>query len=119
MIVSLVPSCPPVNLAHLNLLDYAALTETVKQLKSMTCCLDSLPTKFLKNVFNCIASDVLQIVNNSLQSGQFPQALKTAVIKPQKSNLDASAISNYRPISNLPFLRKIIEKIVFQEIHHS
>ncbi|XP_076578637.1 LOW QUALITY PROTEIN: uncharacterized protein LOC143315073 [Chaetodon auriga] len=119
MISPSVPSCSPVNLAHFNLLDHTRLTETVSQLKSTTCCLDTLPTNFFKNVFNCIAPDVLQIINNSLQSGHFPQALKTAVIKPllKKTNLDASAISNYRPISNLPFLGKIIERVVFQQMH--
>ncbi|XP_076607191.1 uncharacterized protein LOC143333136 [Chaetodon auriga] len=47
------------------------------------------------------------------------KALKTAVIKPllKKTNLDASGISNYRPISNLPFLGKIIERVVFQQMH--
>ena len=42
----------------------------------------------------------------------YSMALKTAVIKPllKKNNLDASVMNNYRPISNLPFLGKIIEK---------
>ena len=111
-------SCSPANLEHFNLLDHKTLTDIVLQLKPTTCCLDSLPTNFFLNVLNCITPDVLQIVNNSLRSGQFPQALKTAVIKPllKKPNLDASAISNYRPISNLPFLGKIIERVVFQQI---
>ena len=119
MITPLVPSRSPVNLAQFDLLDQRALMETVSQLKTTTCCLDILPTNFLKNVFSSLAPDVLQIINKSLQSGQFPQALKTAVIKPllKKTNLDASVISNYRPISNLLFLGKILERIVFQQTH--
>lgn len=68
-------------------------------------------------MFFIAALNVLQIVNNALQSGQFPQALKTAVIKPilKQPNLDASAISNYRPTSNpFHFWEKIIERVVFQ-----
>ena len=67
-----------------------------------------------------MASDLLQIVNTSLLSGVFPQALKTAVIKPllKKNNLDTSLMSNYRPISNLPLLSKIIEKAVFQQLNN-
>ena len=55
-----------------------------------------------------MASDLLHIVNTSLHS-IFPQALKTAVIKPllKKNNLDASVMNNYRPISNLPFQRSV------------
>ena len=109
----------PVNLALFHPLNYATLTDIVRNLRSTTCCLDTLPTSFFKDVFNCIASDILQIVNCSLQSGLFPMALKTAVIKPllKKPNLDASVINNYRPISNLPFLGKIIEKVVFQQLN--
>lgn len=109
---------PHVNLRQFSLLDYATLTEIVSKLKPTTCCLDILPSNFFKTVFHCIAPDVLQIINTSLQTGEFPQTLKTAVIKPllKKPNLDASTISNYRPISNLPFLGKIIERVVFEQI---
>lgn len=64
--------------------------------------------------FNCIASDTLQIVNSSLIQGEFPQALKTLVIKPllKKTNLDVS-VYNYRPIYNLSCLSEIMEKVVF------
>ena len=92
----------------------------IQHLKSSSCCLDILPTSLFKTVSNCMASDLLQIVNMSLLSGVFPQALKTAVIKPllKRNNLDASVMNNYRPISNLPFLSKIIEKAVFQQLNN-
>ena len=101
-------------------INYTILEDITQHLNSSSCCLDILPTGFFKSVFNCMASDILQIVNMSLLSGVFPQALKTAVIKPhlKKSNLDASLMNNYRPISNLPFLSKIIEKAVFQQLNH-
>ena len=107
-------------MACFNVIDSKTLVETVTQLKPSTCCLDSLPTNLFKNVFDCLAIDILQIVNNSLQSGNFPKALKTAVIKPllKKRSLDTSIINNYRPISNLPFISKIIEKVVLQQLNH-
>ncbi len=94
------------------------MLKVIQHLKSSSCCLDILPTGFFKKVSKCMALDLLQIVNMSLLSGFFPQALKTAVIKPllKKSNLDSSLMRNYRPISNLPFLSKIIEKAVFQQL---
>ena len=66
-----------------------------------------------------MASEVLEIVNMSLRTGVFPQPLKTAVIKPliKKKNLDTSLMNNYRPISNLPFLSKIIEKAVYHQMN--
>ena len=106
-------------MACFNVIDPKTLVETVTQLKPSTCCLDSLPTN-LFNVFDCLAIAILQIVNNSLQSGNFPKALKTPVIKPllKKRSLDARLINNYRPISNLPFISKIIKKVVLQQLNH-
>uniref|UniRef100_A0A8D3DAW3 Reverse transcriptase domain-containing protein n=1 Tax=Scophthalmus maximus TaxID=52904 RepID=A0A8D3DAW3_SCOMX len=95
-------------------INHKNLEEIIQHLKSSSCCLDILPTGFFKNVSNCMASHLLQIVNTSLLSGVFPQALKTAVIK---NNLDTSLMNNYRPISNLPFPSKIIEKAVFKQLN--
>ena len=69
-------------------------------------------------VSDCMTPDLLEIVNMSLLSGVFPQAMKTAVIKPllKKKNLDTSVMNNYRPISNLPILSKIIEKAAFKQL---
>ncbi len=66
-------------------------------------------------MLNCLEADLLEVVNSSLLSGTFPNSMKTAVVKPllKKYNLDKTILSNYRPISNLPFISKIIENIVF------
>ena len=81
---------------------------------SSTCTLDTLPSIF----FNLLVPDLLKIINSSLETGTFPKSLKSAVINPllKKNNLDTSILSNYRPISNLPFIGKIIEKIVFNQL---
>ncbi len=59
------------------------------------------------------------MVNTSLLSGKFPKSLKTAVVKPllEKSNLDNTILSNNRPISNLPFIGKIIEQVAFNQLN--
>uniref|UniRef100_A0A8C7XI96 Reverse transcriptase domain-containing protein n=1 Tax=Oryzias sinensis TaxID=183150 RepID=A0A8C7XI96_9TELE len=92
--------------------------EIITRLSSSTCCLDVLPTRFLNSVLNSVLPPITQIVNMSLQSGIFPEALKTAVIKPllKKSGLDPTVLNNYRPISNLPFLGKVLEKVVYQQL---
>lgn len=69
-------------MTHFDAITLTTLEEIVLNLKPSTCCLDSLPLEFFKEVFNCLATDVLQIVNSSLLSGVFPKVLKTAVIKP-------------------------------------
>ncbi len=91
-------------------IDSNILKEIVQHLKSSTCYLDTLPTSFFKSVLNCLEADLLEVVNTSLLSGTFPNSLKTAVVKPllKKRHLDNTMLSNYRPISNLPFIGKII-----------
>ena len=61
---------------------------------------------------------MLNIINVSLATGCVPNSLKVAVIKPllKKPNLDPENIKNYLPISNLPFLSKILEKAVAQQL---
>ncbi len=78
-----------------------------------------MPTKLFKSVLNCLVNDVLEIVNTSLLSGIFPTSLKHATVTPllKKSNLDPFVLENYRPISNLPFLGKILEKVVYQQLN--
>ncbi len=58
---------------------------------------------------------LLAIINSSLSLGYVPKNFKLAVIKPlikKKTQLDPKDLVNYRPISNLPFLSKILEKVV-------
>ena len=53
-----------------------------------------------------------------MSSGTVPDCLKHAIIKPllKKSHLDNEILKNYRPVSNLPFLSKVLEKIVAKRL---
>ena len=59
-------------------------------------------------------TSVTNIVNLSLISSQFHPTLKESVISPllKKPTLDKEELSNYRPISNLSLISKIIERVV-------
>ena len=87
-------------------------------MNSSTCSLDAIPTSFFKEVLDSLAVDVLDIVNCSLEFGIFPDSLKITTVKPllKKNNLDPSVFNNYRPISNLPFLGKVLEKVVHKQL---
>ncbi|KAI5623588.1 hypothetical protein C0J50_16927, partial [Silurus asotus] len=89
------------------------LYNVIAKAKSTTCQLDPIPTKLLKEVLYTTGEPLLNIINSSLSLGLVPKSLKLAVIKPliKKPNLDPNTLSNYRPISNLPFMSKILEKI--------
>uniref|UniRef100_A0A3B3HCT2 Reverse transcriptase domain-containing protein n=1 Tax=Oryzias latipes TaxID=8090 RepID=A0A3B3HCT2_ORYLA len=96
------------------LVDAVGLGQVFSQLKPTTCLLDPIPTSLLKTFYDFFESELLNIVNYSLQTGVFPAAFKTAVVRPllKKSHLDPYNYNNYRPVSNLPFLSKMIEKTV-------
>ena len=68
----------------------------------------------LKQCLSELKGLILMIVNKSLTEVYFPKSLKSAVVKLtlKKSNLDKDDCCNYRPVSNLRYLSKIIEKCV-------
>ena len=78
------------------------------------CDLDPLPACLLSSNLHVLMPFIARIVNLSLKSGSMPSKLKEAVLKPllKKTNLDQTEFKNYRPVSNLSFLSKIIEKAV-------
>ena len=59
------------------------------------------------------------IVNNSLSTGVFPKGAHTAIIKPtlKQSTLDRNELKSYRPVSNLPFIGKLIEKAACNQLN--
>ena len=61
---------------------------------------------------------MLNMNNLSLSSGTVPSSFMCAVVKPllTKPGLDPEALSSYRPISNLPFLSKVVERIVSSQV---
>jgi len=75
---------------------------------------DPIHTWLLKECSALLVPTVTNIVNLSLSSGNFHHTLKESVISPllKKPTLDKDGLSNYRPISNLSFLSKIIERVV-------
>ena len=61
---------------------------------------------------------ILILVNNSLKNGVFPQTIKQSHIIPIKKSKtsDQNILSNYRPISNISFLSKILEKSALTQL---
>ena len=87
---------------------------------SNTCSLDSIPTPLLLEILDCLLPSLTALIKSSLSSGLFPQVFKSAVIFPllKKPILDPNELTNFRPISILPFISKIIDKLVLVQISH-
>ncbi len=86
----------------------------IRKMKPTTCALDPLPSSLVKTHITVLNPLITSVINHSLQTGHVPSVLKTAIIRPllKKSTLDPEVLSNYRPISNLPFISKVLEKAV-------
>ena len=76
-----------------------------------SCELDPIPDSLLKSTACTLVPLIKNIINKSLLTGTFPMAWKRAVVKPllKKPGLDC-IFKNYRPVSNLPAISKLIEK---------
>ena len=82
-----------------------------------SCDLDPIPTSVLYDCLDEIILIVTSIMNKSLSSGIVPQCFKHALVKPLLKNagLDPYCLKHYRPVSSLPFLSKVLERIVLKQ----
>ena len=63
-----------------------------------------------------IAQPLALIINQSLNTGQVPSILKIAKVKPVYKKNDNTICDNYRPISLLPIVSKIFERVVHKQL---
>ena len=84
-----------------------------------SCTLDPIPTFLLKECIAELLPIITAIVNASLRSAKVPCTFKNAVITPllKKASLDPDVLSNYRPVSNLGFVSKLLEKVVSKRLN--
>ena len=79
--------------------------------------LDKIPNKLLKIVADVIAPSLTEIFAKSIYTGIFPNEWKEARVSPVHKNGAKHEPSNYRPISVIPTVSKIFEKIVFDQLN--
>ena len=95
-----------------------SLRKIIVRSKKTSCYLDPIPTKFLLKFLDIVLPIILLIINKSLESGYVPESFKKAIVKPllKKTNLDPLVCKNYRPVSNLSYLSKLLERVVAEQL---
>ena len=73
---------------------------------------DGLSNTLLKSIYLSILPALNIIFNKSLSKGEFPDNMKLALVKPLYKAKSRSDMNNYRPISLLPVISKVLEKLV-------
>ena len=77
---------------------------------------DNISNRLMKKISPAIVYPLSVIVNQSLYLGKFPDSLKIAKVIPIYKKSEFDKFENYRPISILPSLSKIFEKVVHKQI---
>jgi hypothetical protein len=92
----------------------------IERSPSKSCPSDPIPTKTLKSCLNELLPVITTLVNSSLQEGVFPDALKEGLLYPgiKKTSMDKENLNNFRPITNLAFLSKVIERTAACQTRH-
>ena len=90
----------------------------IMNLATKNCELDPFPTSILKEVLPALLPSITNIMNTSLKLGVFVQKWKVAVIHPllKKAGLELIP-KNYRPVSILSFLSKVLEQCVLMRFN--
>ena len=78
---------------------------------------DNLPSRLLKDSALTIAPPLTYIINLSLESGLVPTEWKSAKIVPIHKTGSRSIMDNYRPISILPTISKVLERVIYLTIN--
>ena len=113
-----VPDFKGDNWSQFKPVDESMLKKVLSDLNKKECEEDPIPVKLLLQCIDEVKNILLFIINQSLFEGVFPSDIKTAVVRPaiKDQNGDPNFYKNYRPISNLPFLSKILEKCVQEQL---
>ena len=85
---------------------------------SKSCDLDPIPTSVLKNFLDLLITPITDIISISMETSTFPHNFKVAHVRPllKKTSLPKNELENYRLVSNLSFISKILEKIEANEL---
>ncbi|XP_049330258.1 uncharacterized protein LOC111194348, partial [Astyanax mexicanus] len=106
------------SLSHFSLLSTDEILHLLHSNNPTTCPLDPLPSSLFQTIAPDLLPFITHIINTSLSSGHVPSTFKTARVVPilKKPTLDSLDVGNYRPVSLLSFLSKVLERAVYNQL---
>ena len=86
-----------------------------------SCLLDPWPTFLVKECIDNLLPSITRLVNCSLSEGVVPDEFKKAIVTPliKKSSLPPNDLKNYRPVSRLGFISKLVERVVASQLNEN
>ena len=102
---------------HLNEISQGEFINIIDQMEPKNSLdLNGISTKILKSIKYEIATPLVHLFNTSIRTGKFPSKLKTSRTVPVFKSGDPLSCDNYRPISLLSSISKILEKFVANQL---
>jgi len=99
------------------LVSQSLVSNIIDNLSSKNSCgHDGISVKLLKHVKMELVPSITSIINQSLHHGIFPDQLKLAKITPLYKSGPKNEFNNYRPISILPSVSKVLEKVISSQL---
>lgn len=96
---------------------YHDITKAIQSIrKDCSTGYDTIPAKFLKIAVDHIASPLCHIINACIKSNHFPKQWKVSRISPIPKIGNPKEPSDFRPISILPILSKVFEKLIMNQV---
>ena len=98
-------------------IDEIIVKKTINNLPTKNSCgYDDVSSKLLKVIAPVIIKPLTLLINQVLNTGLFPDKLKIAKVIPIYKKGDPHLFENYRPISLLPTISKVLEKIIHKQL---
>jgi len=96
----------------------ADIAKVITAAPSKSCELDAMPTDILKQFLPVLLPYITKMCNASLREGIFPTSQRSTIVTPRlkKAGSDSADVRNYRPISNLTFMSKVVERLVCRQL---
>ena len=112
--LSTVPIYHGLSLEQFRVVSESDVRKVITSSPTKSCALDPIPTWLLKQCLDQVTPVLTVIVNTSLSCADFTPELKRVFVTPliKKLIIDCEIFKNYRPVSNLSFVSKLIERIV-------
>lgn len=108
----------PINLDEIKFANFSEVEKAIKSLKNGKATgSDKIGAKIIKSLPRKAIVFLLKIINSIFCTGYFPEIWKLAKVIPvPKKNRDLNKVSGYRPISLLPHISKVVEKVIKNRI---
>ena len=92
------------------------VSSIIESYPKKSCSLDPIPTWLLVKCEPFVLPTITSIINSSITLSHVPSTMKSAIINPLLKKLNLALLqTNYRPVSNLKYLSKLIERVIAQK----